>query len=89
MDCAQPTSPAFSPTNSAGSDPEIFTSITSELGASCDEIGFDCVRETSSRAAFMQAQGSVMTNKYAERLSGRPFTMGGCQFRRYRRETRH
>lgn len=59
-------------------DPEIFGSITSELGRQRDEIEL-IASENIVSAAVMQAQGSVMTNKYAEGYPGRRY-YGGCQY---------
>ena len=46
-------------------DPEIFGSITDELDRQRDEIEL-IASENIVSAAVMEAQGSVMTNKYAE-----------------------
>ena len=62
----------------ATSDPELYGSITSELGRQRDEIEL-IASENIVSAAVMQAQGSVMTNKYAEGYPGRRY-YGGCQF---------
>ncbi len=59
-------------------DPEIFGSITNELGRQRDEIELIASENIVSRAV-MQAQGSVLTNKYAEGYPGRRY-YGGCQF---------
>ena len=59
-------------------DPELFGSISSELGRQRDEIEL-IASENIVSAAVMEAQGSVMTNKYAEGYSGRRY-YGGCQF---------
>ncbi|MEX0281847.1 MAG: serine hydroxymethyltransferase, partial [Arenibacterium sp.] len=59
-------------------DPEIFGSITSELGRQRDEIEL-IASENIVSYAVMQAQGSVMTNKYAEGYPGRRY-YGGCQY---------
>ena len=59
-------------------DPEIFSSITSELGRQRDEIELIASENIVSKAV-MQTQGSVMTNKYAEGYVGRRY-YGGCQF---------
>jgi glycine hydroxymethyltransferase len=59
-------------------DPEIFVSITDELGRQRDEIELIASENIVSRAV-MQAQGSVMTNKYAEGYPGRRY-YGGCEF---------
>ena len=59
-------------------DPELFGSITGELGRQRDEIEL-IASENIVSAAVMEAQGSVMTNKYAEGYPGRRY-YGGCQF---------
>jgi glycine hydroxymethyltransferase len=59
-------------------DAEIFGAITSELGRQRDEIELIASENIVSRAV-MQAQGTVMTNKYAEGYPGRRY-YGGCQF---------
>ena len=59
-------------------DPEIFGSITNELGRQRDEIEL-IASENIVSLAVMQAQGSVMTNKYAEGYPGKRY-YGGCQF---------
>ncbi len=58
-------------------DPALFGSITDELRRQQDEIELIASENIVSRAV-MQAQGSVMTNKYAEGYSGRRY-YGGCQ----------
>jgi glycine hydroxymethyltransferase len=62
----------------ASCDPELFGSITSELGRQRDEIEL-IASENMVSVAVMQAQGSVMTNKYAEGYAGRRY-YGGCQY---------
>ncbi len=59
-------------------DPELFKSITDELGRQRDEIEL-IASENIVSAAVMEAQGSVMTNKYAEGYPGRRY-YGGCQY---------
>jgi glycine hydroxymethyltransferase len=59
-------------------DPEIASAVTSELGRQRDEIELIASENIVSRAV-LEAQGSVMTNKYAEGYSGRRY-YGGCQF---------
>ncbi|MEP2530720.1 serine hydroxymethyltransferase [Shimia sp.] len=59
-------------------DPELFASITDELGRQRDEIEL-IASENIVSAAVMEAQGSVMTNKYAEGYPGRRY-YGGCQY---------
>jgi len=62
----------------AETDPELFASITSELGRQRHEIELIASENIVSRAV-MEAQGSVMTNKYAEGYPGKRY-YGGCQF---------
>ena len=69
---------AFFTQDLATRDPEIFGSITSELGRQRDEIEL-IASENIVSAAVMEAQGSVMTNKYAEGYPGRRY-YGGCQY---------
>jgi glycine hydroxymethyltransferase len=60
------------------SDPELFATITSELGRQRDEIELIASENMVSKAV-MQAQGSIMTNKYAEGYPGKRY-YGGCQY---------
>ncbi len=59
-------------------DPEIARAIALELGRQRDEIELIASENIVSRAV-LEAQGSVMTNKYAEGYPGRRY-YGGCQF---------
>ncbi len=59
-------------------DPELYSSIVNELGRQRDEIELIASENIVSRAV-MEAQGSVMTNKYAEGYPGKRY-YGGCQF---------
>ena len=59
-------------------DSELFASITSELGRQRDEIEL-IASENIVSAAVMEAQGSALTNKYAEGYPGRRY-YGGCQY---------
>ena len=59
-------------------DPELFGSITNELGRQRDEIELIASENIVSRAV-MEAQGSVMTNKYAEGYPGKRY-YGGCEW---------
>ena len=61
-----------------GRDPELFNAIELELGRQRDEIELIASENIVSRAV-MEAQGSVMTNKYAEGYPGRRY-YGGCQY---------
>ena len=60
------------------SDPEIFAAMQSELGRQREEIEL-IASENIVSAAVMEAQGGVMTNKYAEGYPGRRY-YGGCQY---------
>ncbi len=62
----------------ASRDPELYGSITDELGRQRHEIELIASENIVSRAV-MEAQGSVMTNKYAEGYPGKRY-YGGCQF---------
>ena len=60
------------------SDPELFLAIESENKRQEQEIEL-IASENITSLAVMQAQGSVMTNKYAEGYPGRRY-YGGCEF---------
>jgi glycine hydroxymethyltransferase len=62
----------------AEADPEIARAVELELGRQRDEIELIASENIVSRAV-LEAQGSVMTNKYAEGYPGRRY-YGGCQF---------
>jgi glycine hydroxymethyltransferase len=62
----------------ADADPEIFRAIDLELGRQRAEIELIASENIVSRAV-LEAQGSVMTNKYAEGYARRRY-YGGCQF---------
>jgi len=59
-------------------DPELYGSIADELKRQQDEIELIASENIVSRAV-MQAQGSVLTNKYAEGYPARRY-YGGCQY---------
>ncbi|QDZ00924.1 serine hydroxymethyltransferase [Nitratireductor mangrovi] len=59
-------------------DPEIFGAIGKELGRQRHEIELIASENIVSRAV-LEAQGSIMTNKYAEGYPGKRY-YGGCQF---------
>lgn len=62
----------------ADRDPELFGSITDELARQQDQIELIASENIVSRAV-MEAQGGIMTNKYAEGYPGRRY-YGGCEF---------
>jgi glycine hydroxymethyltransferase len=70
--------PGFFSDALAESDPEIYAAIRDELGRQRDEIEL-IASENIVSAAVLEAQGSIMTNKYAEGYPGRRY-YGGCQF---------
>lgn len=62
----------------AQSDPDLFDAIGKELGRQQNEIELIASENIVSRAV-LEAQGSVLTNKYAEGYPGRRY-YGGCQY---------
>lgn len=60
------------------SDPELFESLKSELGRQTDYIELIASENMASKAV-LDAQGSILTNKYAEGYPGRRY-YGGCEF---------
>jgi glycine hydroxymethyltransferase len=78
----KPASPAeanrFFEASLAETDREIAEAIGLELGRQRDEVELIASENIVSRAV-LEAQGSVLTNKYAEGLPGKRY-YGGCQF---------
>ncbi len=62
----------------AEADPEVAASIADELGRQRDKIELIASENIVSRAV-LEAQGSVLTNKYAEGYPGRRY-YGGCEY---------
>src|SRR5882757_3464951 len=62
----------------AETDPEIADVVRRELGRQRDEIELIASENIVSKAV-LEAQGSCLTNKYAEGLPGRRY-YGGCQY---------
>ncbi len=60
------------------SDPELYSSIKKELSRQQEEIELIASENITSRAV-MEAQGSIMTNKYAEGYPGKRY-YGGCEY---------
>jgi glycine hydroxymethyltransferase len=75
---AKTTDEGFFSATLAEADPEIAEAIKLELGRQRDEIELIASENIVSRAV-LEAQGSVLTNKYAEGLPGKRY-YGGCQF---------
>ena len=69
---------AFFTEDLATRDPEIARAIGNELGRQRAEIELIASENIVSRAV-LEAQGSVLTNKYAEGYPGKRY-YGGCQF---------
>ncbi len=70
--------PGFFTEPLASRDPELYGAVTQELGRQRHEIELIASENIVSRAV-MEAQGSVLTNKYAEGYPGKRY-YGGCQF---------
>lgn len=62
----------------ADSDPDVFAAIEDELGRQRNQIELIASENIVSKAV-LEAQGSVLTNKYAEGYPGRRY-YGGCEF---------
>ena len=75
---AKPLFPGFFMEKLAKADPKIAKAIAAELGRQQNEIELIASENIVSRAV-LEAQGSVMTNKYAEGYPGRRY-YGGCQY---------
>ena len=72
------TQDSFFTADLASADPDIVRAIDLELGRQRNEIELIASENIVSRAV-LEAQGSVLTNKYAEGYPGRRY-YGGCQF---------
>jgi glycine hydroxymethyltransferase len=75
---SKPLYPGFFKDKLAKSDPKIAKAIQSELMRQQHEIELIASENIVSRAV-LEAQGSIMTNKYAEGYPGRRY-YGGCQY---------
>jgi glycine hydroxymethyltransferase len=69
---------AFFTRSLAYADPEIAGWIAKELGRQRDKIELIASENITSRAV-LEAQGSILTNKYAEGYPGRRY-YGGCEY---------
>ena len=70
--------PGFFKDKLAKADPKVAQAITAELHRQQNEIEL-IASENIVSSAVLEAQGSVMTNKYAEGYPGRRY-YGGCQY---------
>jgi glycine hydroxymethyltransferase len=71
-------SPGFFSADLAAADPELAAGIAQELHRQQSQIELIASENIVSRAV-LEAQGSVLTNKYAEGYPGRRY-YGGCEF---------
>jgi glycine hydroxymethyltransferase len=80
IDQAKPGAKAssFFSASLAESDPEVADAVRKELGRQQHEIELIASENIVSRAV-LEAQGSVLTNKYAEGYPGKRY-YGGCEF---------
>jgi len=78
MNAATTTMPGFFSMSLAERDPQVFKAIGDELHRQKDQIELIASENIVSRAV-LEAQGSVLTNKYAEGYPGRRY-YGGCEF---------
>src|SRR5277367_3588193 len=69
---------AFFTASLADADPAIAHAIAEELGREQDQIEL-IASENIVSLAVLQAQGSLLTNKYAEGYPGKRY-YGGCEF---------
>ena len=72
------TSPALNASSLRDLDPEIFAAVAAELQSQQDHIEL-IASENFTLPAVMEAQGSVLTNKYAEGYPGKRW-YGGCEY---------
>ena len=75
---SNPLFPSFFSADLASADPEIAEAIKNELGRQQHEIELIASENIVSKAV-LEAQGSIMTNKYAEGYPGKRY-YGGCQY---------
>jgi len=78
MSTDKATLQSFFGTSLAQSDPELFAAIGKELDRQQDQIELIASENIVSKAV-LEAQGSVLTNKYAEGYPGKRY-YGGCEF---------
>jgi glycine hydroxymethyltransferase len=77
-DPAKASTKSFFSRNLSVADPEVFDAIAGESQRQADQIELIASENIVSRAV-LEAQGSIMTNKYAEGYPGRRY-YGGCEF---------
>ncbi|MGE0408691.1 MAG: serine hydroxymethyltransferase [Amphiplicatus sp.] len=78
MSAAADARQVFADQDLATADPEVFAAIGRELSRQQEQIELIASENIVSRAV-LEAQGSVLTNKYAEGYPGKRY-YGGCEF---------
>jgi glycine hydroxymethyltransferase len=78
MNASTPIRPAFFGADLAAADPAIAEAIAHELTRQRNQIELIASENIVSRAV-LEAQGSILTNKYAEGYPGRRY-YGGCEY---------
>jgi glycine hydroxymethyltransferase len=78
QDTDSPAANGFFSRSLADTDPDVFASVGRELERQQTQIELIASENIVSRAV-LEAQGSVLTNKYAEGYPGRRY-YGGCEF---------
>src|ERR1700752_4303301 len=73
-----PPSPGYFPAGLEAADPDVFSAIQDELNRQRDKIELIASENIVSKAV-LEAQGSVLTNKYAEGYPGKRY-YGGCEY---------
>ena len=73
-----PENSSFFTRGLADADPEVAASIQDELGRQREKIELIASENIVSKAV-LEAQGSVLTNKYAEGYPGKRY-YGGCEY---------
>jgi glycine hydroxymethyltransferase len=78
MESMNTTQSAFFSTSLSQSDPDLFAAMQKELSRQQTQIELIASENIVSKAV-LEAQGSVLTNKYAEGYPGKRY-YGGCEF---------
>ncbi len=78
LEKSEPMTNGFFTDDLEHADPEIFAAVAKELDRQQSQIEL-IASENIVSSAVLQAQGSVLTNKYAEGYPGRRY-YGGCEF---------
>src|SRR5215471_19181970 len=73
-----PSGSGYFTTGLEAADPEVFSAVQDELNRQRDKIELIASENIVSKAV-LEAQGSVLTNKYAEGYPGKRY-YGGCEY---------